>query len=229
MFNYPNHPLFRITPLLDRGFNTVLHDEYTSHLVGRIRAGRYMPELWDCNSLYLDYGERLAAVRAPRPAFKSRYTMTMQEIRDYQNTPEAKAERARYAEERKARKERLVAAETALAARRREEAEERERYAREFAERIAARKAADEQRAREWDRVGAESQQYLTERAMIMGGSWECTRCLTPSEVTSQPAGRYAISCRRCGRHAVGDHVMLLAVMNARKTQPEPEIVGMRL
>ena len=229
MFNYPNHPLFRITPLLDRGFNTVLHDEYTSHLIGRIRAGRYTPDLWDCNSLYLDYGERLAAVRAPRPAFKSRYTMTMQEIRDYQNTPEAKAERAAQFSQRAARKAKREAEETALAAQRRAMAEERERFEREYAERIAARKAAEEERVREWDRVGAESQQYLTERAMIMAGSWECTRCLTPSVVSSQPAGRYAISCRRCGRHAVGDHVMLLAVMNARKTQPGPEIAGSRL
>lgn len=229
MFNYPNHPLFRIAPLLDRGFNTVLHDEYTSRLVGRIRAGRYMPELWDCNSLYIDYGERLAGVRAARPAFKSRYTMTMQEIRDYQNTPEAKAERAQLAAQRAAKKAKREAEETKLAAQRREQAAERERYAQEFAERQAKRKAEKEQRDRDWLMVGAESQQYLTERAMIMASSWECTLCGTPSQVSSKPAGRYAISCRRCGRLAIGDHVELLHVMNARKTQPESEIVGSRL
>ena len=225
--NYPNHPLFRIAPLLDRGFQTVLHDEYTSHLVGRIRAGRYMPELWDCNSFYLGYSERLAApADRQTTALKSRYSMTPQEWEAYRNDPAVKEERARVAEEqrvrRAAKKARREAEETALAAQRRAMAEERERFEREYAERLAKRKAEKEQRDRDWLMVGAETRQYLTERTMIMAGSWECTQCLTPSEVSSQPAGRYAISCRRCGRRAMGDHVALLDVMNARNAQPEP-------
>ena len=222
MFNYPNHPLFRITPLLDRGFNTVLHDEYTSHLVGRIRAGRYTPELWDCNGFYLNYHDRLdAPADGQIRAAKSRYKMTPEERKAWANSygdPELNASRERRRAEQ-AKRDAVYA----------EERKERERFAKEHAERLAAREAALEERAREWARVGAESQQYLTERAMIMGGSWECSRCLTPSEVTSQPAGRYAISCRRCGRRAVGGHAELLRVMNARKTQPEPEIALSRL
>lgn len=221
--NYPNHPLFRIAPLLDRGFQTVLHDEYTSRLIGRIRAGRYTPELWDCNSFYLGYSERLAApADRQTTALKSRYSMTPQEWEAYRNDPARQEERAQLAAERAAKKARREAKEAEFARLRREYAERQARLAAEK-ERIEAERAA------EWDRVGAETQQYLTERAMIMAGSWECTQCLTPSEVSSQPAGRYAISCRRCGRRAFGDHVALLEVMNARNAQPEPEIVGSRL
>ena len=228
--NYPNHPLFRIAPLLDRGFNTVLHDEYTSHLVGRIRAGRYMPELWDCNGLILDYSQRLGSP-ADQQLFgvRSRYSMTPQEIRDYQNDPAVKAERARRSEELRAlraeRKAQVAAAEMKLAARRRAEAEERAKAEREWAAAEANRKADEERRARDWERVGTETQQYLTEQAMIMAGYWECTVCQTPSEVSRQPAGRYALSCRRCGRRAIGDHATLAAIV-ARKNQPEPVNAG---
>ena len=54
-YNYPKHPLFGIAPILYNWRGDPRHDEYTAHLVGRIRAGRYMPELWDCNSLHLNY------------------------------------------------------------------------------------------------------------------------------------------------------------------------------
>jgi len=164
-FNYPNHPLFRIAPLLNDGQNTVRHDEYTSRLIGRIRAGRYTPELWDCNSLLLDYGPRVGSpVYPPSLAVKSRYTMTPQEIRDHQNSPEEKAERARRAEERKAKKERIIVEETALAARRREAAEERQRVGREIEERIERVRAEREQRDREWAERSAQLAQEAAER-----------------------------------------------------------------
>ena len=227
MFNYPNHPLFRITPLLNDGQNRVMHDEYTSHLIGRIRAGRYMPELWDCNSLLLDYSARVGSpAYPPSLAVKSRYKMTPQEIRDYQNTPEAQAERARLAEERKARKEKIIAEETALAARRREQAEERERFEREYEAAKARRRAEWDQRDREWVERGAETQQYLTEQAMIMANSWECTGCQTPARIERAPAGRYALSCRTCARRIVAGHGTMLGVVNARKAQPEPANAG---
>ena len=233
-FNYPNHPLFRITPLLDKGVSTVLHDEYTSRLVGRIRAGRYTPDLWDCNSLYLGYAERLGSL-AYRQVFaaKSRYQMTPEQLRAYRDDPALQEERARLAEEQRTRratkKAKREAEETKLAAQRRAVAEERARFEQEYEERKAKRKADEEQRAREWERVGAETQQWLTERAWIMAGRWECTGCLRPSEISVEPAGRYAISCRICGRRAIGDHVTLLNVMNAHNARPEPEIAGSRL
>jgi hypothetical protein len=166
--NYPNHPLFRIAPLLDKGFNTVLHDEYTSRLVGRIRAGRYTPELWDCNSLILGYGERSGPVYRNQTAFKSRYSMTAQEtkeIRDYQNSPEGKAERARMAKERAAKK--VEFEETALAARRREAAEERQRVGREIEARLAKQKAEREQQDREWAERSVQLAKEAAERENI--------------------------------------------------------------
>jgi hypothetical protein len=174
VFNYPNHPLFRITPLLNDGQNTVRHDEYTSRLIGRIRAGRYTPELWDCNSLILGYGERSGPIYRHQSAFKSRYEMTMQEVRDYQNSPEGQAERARLAEERKAKKERAIAEETALAARRREAAEERQRVGREIEARLEKQKAERAQQDREWAErsvqlaQAAEEKRQRTERARVL-------------------------------------------------------------
>ena len=47
--NYPNHPLFRIAPILDKGFQTVNFDPYELVLAAKIRAGQYAPDLWDCN------------------------------------------------------------------------------------------------------------------------------------------------------------------------------------
>ena len=106
--------------------------------------------------------------------------------------------------------------------------EERARFAEEFEAAQAKRRAEQEQRDRDWQRVGAETEQWRTERAWIMGGSWECSQCLRPSEVSVEPAGRYAISCRICGRRAVGDHVTLLAVITAHNNRPMPDIVGLR-
>jgi hypothetical protein len=153
--NYPNHPLFRITPLLNDGQNTVRHDEYTSSLIGRIRAGRYMTELWDCNSLILGYSERVGSPAYQQvAAVQSRYKMTPEELEAYRNSPEVKAERARQLADQQARraekKAQHEAEETALAARRRAMAEERERFEREYAEAKARRQADQEQRDREW-------------------------------------------------------------------------------
>lgn len=169
MFNYPNHPLFRITPLLDRGFNTVLHDEYTSHLVGRIRAGRYTRDLWDCNSLILGYAVRTAAPADQQMrAAPSRYKMTAEELKqfkeEFNSSPEWLATVAR----RREAKTQRAAKEAEKARVRREYAEEQARFEQEFAETQAKRKAEKEQRDRDWLMVGAETQQYLTERAMIM-------------------------------------------------------------
>lgn len=224
-FNYPNHPLFRITPLLNDGQNRVMHDEYTSHLIGRIRAGRYTPDLWDCNSLYLG-----TPWRVPQFAVPSRYKMTADEIAAYKDDPAWKAERARLAEEQRARraekKAQREAEETKLAAHRRAMAEERERYEQEYQAAKARRQAEQEQRDREWLMVGAETQQYLTEQAMVMAGSWECTGCQTPARIERAPSGRYTLSCRRCARHIVADHVTMLNVVNAQKAQPEPTNPG---
>ena len=211
-YNYPNHPLFRITPLLNDGQNTVRHDEYTSRLVGRIRAGRYMPELWDCNSFYLNYSERIGTTADRQTmAIKSRYTMTAEQRAEYRNGPEAQERRAKN-----------------LANKARREAEEAEfwRVRREHAERearlAAEKKRREDERAAEWDRIGAETQQWRTERSWIMGGPWECTGCRTPSQISVEPAGRYAISCRDCGRRTVADHKTLVSVMRTHKAQPKP-------
>jgi hypothetical protein len=220
--NYPNHPLFRIAPLLDKGFQTVLHDEYTSRLVGRIRARRYMPELWDCNSLYLGYSERLAAVRAPRPAFKSRYTMTAEQRKAWANgngDPEVRAERERRRAEQAERDAEKARVWAENEKRRKQAEEERERRTREWVEE-EARLLAEQAKRR--NRVEAETEQFLTERAWIMTGSWECAQCLTPSKITALPAGRYALSCRNCERRAVADHATMLNAMNARNARLEP-------
>ena len=214
--NYPNHPLFRITPLLNDGQSTVRHDEYTSRLIGRIRAGRYMPELWDCNSFYLNYSERIGtAADRQTTAIKSRYKLTAEQLAEYRNGPEAQERRAK-----------------ALADKARREAEEAEfwRVRREHAERqtrlAAEKQRLEAERAAEWDRIGAETQQWRMERTWIMGGPWECTGCRTPSQISVEPAGRYAISCRDCGRRTVTDHGTLVSVLRAHKAQPTPDIVG---
>ena len=199
--NYPNHPLFRIAPLLDRGFQTVNFDPYERVLVAKIKAGRYTSDLWDCNGLYLNYDDRVGShvVNRPAIAVKSRYTMTPEERRAWANSygdPLLDAERER------------------RRAQRAEAAAERRRWEQEVAEKQARRQAQQEERAREWARVEDDTEQYRSERARIMDGPWECTSCLTPSKISIEPAGCYAISCRTCGRRAVGDHATLLKVLN---------------
>src|SRR4029077_1839417 len=84
-FNYPNHPLFRIAPLLDKGFQTVRFDPYERVLVAKIRAGKYSSDLWDCNGLYLTYLDRLdgPADRHLYAERKSRWKMTPEERKQY--------------------------------------------------------------------------------------------------------------------------------------------------
>lgn len=235
--NYPNHPLFRITPLLNDGQNTVRHDEYTSRLVGRIRAGRYMPELWDCNSLLLDYGARVGSpAYPPSLAVPSRYKMTMQEIRDYQNTPEAKAERARHAEERRARKERIIAEETKLAARRREAAEERQRVGREIEERLERTRAEREQREREWAEREVElatERQARRERAEAMVAAELARRNAEYEEAAGRMEQRAAERALRRIAEEQGKpnpNEQLLAIFNrwitTQNNQPKPDNPG---
>ena len=227
--NYPNHPLFRIAPILDKGFQTVRHDEYTSRLVGRIRAGRYMTELWDCNSLYLGYSERLGSpIYQQQTAFKSRYQMTPDEIRAYRDDPARKEEQAQLAAERKARaaereaekKAKREAEETKLAAQRRVMAEERGRFAQEYAAVRARRKADQEERDRIWSDEG----QRTREARSILSGRWECTTCLRPSKIFTQGA-HYILSCPTCGRSASADHATLLGVIT-RQAQLQPANSG---
>lgn len=153
--NYPNHPLFRIAPLLDKSFQTVRFDPYERVLVAKIRAGRYSSELWDCNSLHLGYAERIGSPAYQQvAAIPSRYKMTADEIAAYRDDPVWKAERARLAEEARARraekKAQREAEETKLAAHRRAMAEERARFEQEYEASKARRQAAQEQRDREW-------------------------------------------------------------------------------
>ena len=219
--NYPNHPLFRIAPLLDKG---VMHDEYVSRLIGRICAGRYMPELWDCNSLYLGYAERLGSpAYQQQVAIKSRYEMTPQEIAAQRADPAWIEEKARIKAEQQARraerKAKIEAEETKLAAVRRAMAEERERFAQEYAAAQAKREADWKQRDREWA-------EWPKEQAAILAGPWECTQCLKPSQISLAPAARYAISCGICGRRIVADHATLVNVLAVHQTRLETASPG---
>lgn len=232
-YNYPKHPLFGIAPLLDKGFQTVLHDEYTSRLVGRIRAGRYAPDLWDCNSLYLGYSERIAAVRAARIAIKSRYEMTPQERKDwrerYDQAPdviEARARRKQAAAERKAARQ---AWEENFARQASEAAAERQRVEEEAERLKAARAAARERQDREWAERAAElaaekadrAAAWMAERDAVLAGSWECARCQRPS-IIMPVHGRYQLTCPRCARTATVEHAALIALVNARNIRGFP-------
>ena len=224
---HTSHPLFRIAPLLDKG---AMHDEYTSRLIGRLRAGRYNADIWDCNSLYLGYAERIGSPAYQQvAAIPSRYKMTPQEIAAYKADPAWKAERARLAEEQRARraekKAQREAQETAFAARRRELAEERERFQREWAEAQAKRQADQKQRDSEWAEREAEGEQRRQERSAILGGPWECTRCLRPALVLPWPEGQYELTCPRCARSTRADHATMLSIV-ARKAQLEPANSG---
>ena len=150
--NYPNHPLFRIAPLLDKGFQTARFDPYEQVLVAKIRAGQYSSDLWDCNSHYLGFPARNFPPPGHVFAAKSRYKMTPEEIAAYNNDPERLAERARRAEERRARRAEIEREEADLAARRRARDEEDQRRAREWEQeqnrRKAARAAAEVERER---------------------------------------------------------------------------------
>ena len=193
---YPNHPLFRIAPLLYNWRGDPRHDEYTSRLVGRIRADRYTPELFDCNSIYLTYPERAPiAADPPRLSVKSQYTMTADERKAWNNSygdPAADAERAR-------RKAKRAAA-----------AQERKRLERERAAREAQRKAEEKRRDREWE----EARERLEEDRAILTAEWQCQTCLTKAEV-QRWGDRYVLGCRNCGRQTWGERATLLEMMKA--------------
>ena len=204
---YPNHPLFRIAPLLYNWRGDASHDEYTSRLVGRIRAGRYTPELFDCNSLYLTYPERApVAANPPRLSVKSRYTMTADERKAWNNSygdPALDAERAVAAQER----ERL---ERERAVREAERKAEEERREREWVEAGEARKAEQEWRDREWE----EARERLEDDRAILTREWQCQTCLTKAEV-ERWGDRYMLGCRNCGRQSWGERATLLKMIKA--------------
>jgi len=206
-YNYPKHPLFGIAPILYNWRGDPRHDEYTSHLVGRIRAGRYTSDLWDCNSLYLTYPERAPiAADKPRIAVKSRYVMTPEERRAWNNSyndPELNAERARRKEQAAKRKA------------------ERAAWEREQKRLEAEHKALEEAKAAETERRDAEWRErdanILAERKEILTGRWECSFCLRPAEVSPYIGLQYVLGCRNCGRRGYGSHERLMSIVNAKK------------
>lgn len=211
---YPNHPLFRIAPLLYNWRGDPRHDEYTSRLVGRIRAGRYTPELFDCNSIYLTYPERAPiAADPPRLSVKSRYTMTADERKAWNNSygdPAADAERARRKAKRVAAAQERKRLERERAAREAQRKAEEKRRDREWEEAREARKAEQERRDREWE----EAQERLEEDRAILTAEWQCQTCLTKAEV-QRWGDRYVLGCRNCGRQTWGERATLLEMMKA--------------
>ena len=206
--------LFDIAPLLFNWRGDVRHDEYTSKLVGRIRAGRYTSELWDCNSLYLDYGPRVGSpIYLPSLAVKSRFESTPEEIEAYRNDPARKEERARAAAELRARraekKAKREAEESKLAAHRREMAEEKDRFAAEYAEKMATRVAERNQRDAEW---AQQEQLRELEALAILKNTWQCKRCRKIPTITQQRRGEYLLRCI-CGVEAKGSHATMLTMM----------------
>ena len=205
--------LFDIAPLLFNWRGDVRHDEYTSNLVGRIRAGRYTSELWDCNSLYLDYGPRVgSALYPPSLAVKSRYKMTPAEIAAYNADPEVIAERARRAEEQRVlraeKKAKREAEESKLAAHRRAMEEERQRFAAEYAEKMAKRQADQERHDAEWTQREAE---LAREAEAILKNKWQCVSCRRFPTI-KQHRGGYLLRCI-CGVEAEGSHATMLKMM----------------
>lgn len=183
-FNYPNHPLFRIAPLLDKGFQTVRFDPYESILVAKIRAGQYSADLWDCNGFYLDYSDRLASPADRQlTAFKSRHKMTPEQLKEYREKLraawEANApERARREEERA----------TAEAARR----QEHERVQREWAERRAEKERREAEREAEWERADAERKAAQAQRQAEIEARHDEERARVLAERAAQQAVRAA-------------------------------------
>ena len=208
--NYPNHPLFRIAPLLDSGLQTVGFDPFERGLVAKIREGRYSSDLWDCNSLYLDYGERLdrhGASPADRQGFaaKSGYKMTPEQLTEYRRALEEndRALRAKLAEERKAREA------------------EQERVKQEHAEALARRTAEREKRERDW----AGEDEWRRETRAILAARWECSGCLKPATIQAQGAA-YILECRPCGRSASADHATLVNMMLAHQARHQTASPG---
>jgi hypothetical protein len=204
--------LFDIAPLLFNWRCDVRHDEYTSHLVGRIRAGRYTSDLWDCNGLYLDYSQRNGRAAFEQFAAPSRYKMTPAEIAAYNADPEVIAERARRAEEQRVlraeKKAKREAEESKLAAHRRAMEEERQRFAAEYAEKMAKRDAEQKRHDAEWMQREAELKR---EAEAILKNKWQCVSCRRFPTI-KQRSGRYLLRCI-CGVAAEGSHATMLKMM----------------
>jgi hypothetical protein len=208
--NYPNHPLFRIAPLLDRGFQTVNFDPYERVLIAKIRAGRHSPDLWDCNSFYLGYSQRFAADGdRQHSAMPSRYKLTPEQLHEYREKCREKwlAQAPQRAERRAQREEEARFW--------REWLEEQKRNAREYAERTAARAAEQERRDREW----LEAEARANDDRAILSARWECSSCKTRSEIKRVPEG-FQLGCRTCGRACVAKPEAFLALMGRPHFNP---------
>lgn len=213
-FNYPTHPLFGIAPLLDKSFQTVRFDPYERVLVAKIRSGQYTADLWNCNGAYLDYGDRVGSpIYQERTAFKSRYELTpeqlreaMEELERRRNDPVLKAEREAakaVREAAKAERERI----------RRKWAEEQEREQEAYAAATAERARRQAERDAEW-RAAAEAVAEK-QRQAILQNKWQCTRCkgLTIN-VTVERKG-FTLECQSCGQKGYGKHATLLGMLAA--------------
>ena len=217
-FNYPNHPLFRIAPLLDKGFQTVRFDPYERILVAKIRAGQYSSDLWDCNSLYLGSPWRRPAIRRP--------VALHDDAAGDQGLPERPGGEGGT---RPALGGAASPSRREESARRRRRDEARRATARAGRRAGAVRTGICRSASEAEGRAGGARPRMgrlAKERAAILSGPWECTRCLKPSKISVEPAGLYAISCRECGRRAVADHATLRNVLNAHNAQLEPASPG---
>jgi hypothetical protein len=213
---------FSIAPLLDKG---VQYDPYANVLVAKIRAGRYVPELWDCNSFYLDYADRIGSpAYRQAAAFKSRYELTPDE------RGEARRERERVRTDPVLKTQREEARASRAAAKAeterywREWAEERRREDQAWAERQEQERQERERRDREWAERGGEL--GMAERDAILAGPWECANCLRPSIIMPMPMeAKYRLTCPRCGRTAIAEHAVLFGLVN-HKARQEPAKAG---
>jgi hypothetical protein len=233
-YNYPNHPLFRITPVLDKSFQTVRFDPYEQVLVAKIKAGRYSADLWDCNGLHLDYAQRVgSSCYQQKTAFKSRYEFTPERRKEYleavREQMQAQAAQAAQRKQERAEKEAKRRAERTAAQMAQEAQEaaaraERVRVRAEWERRKGELEAERAQRAAEWEaeseRITAERQEQNAERAAIMAGKWECQKCLTRSLIQPIATG-YVLTCRSCGKASWAPHETF-ALIVARNIQLKP-------
>jgi hypothetical protein len=243
--NYPNHRLFRITPLLDKGFQTVRFDPYEQVLIAKIQAGRYSADLWDCNGLHLDYAQRIgSSCYQQKTAIPSRYEFTPERRKEYLEAvrEEMQAEAARRAQRQQERAEKeakrkaeRTAAQIAQEAQEAAARAERVRVLAEWERRKVELEAERALRAAEWEaeskRITAERQakseveqldkeRIAKECASVLAGAWECQQCQTRSLIEPIASG-YVLTCRSCGRTSWAPHETF-ALIVARNTQLKP-------
>lgn len=154
-FNYPKHPLFGIAPILYNWRGDPRHDEYTSRLVGRIRAGRYSSDLWDCNSLYLDYGSRVGAPAYQQVEESKKSKREAERLAAYlaEVTAEEEQERLALKAELEASRVQRKARKAAREQAQRAWEEEQERVAREVAAKQAENARRRAEQDAEWERL----------------------------------------------------------------------------